>query len=762
MANARSGTYGAWVALLTAGVMIAQQVGAKATRDALFLGTFRAEDLPAIVLASAAASLAAVFGASALFVRFGPAGVVPPAFAASGTLYLVEFGLQPLYAPVAAVLVYLHSAVFGALLISGFWSIVNEVFDPHTAKSEIGRIGGGATAGGVLGGALAMGVGSSFEARVMLLALAGLNLMAAAGTYRLGAPIRGLTTSARIGASPAAGVAILRRQPYLQALGAMVGLTAMAATLLDYAFKARAADAYAAGGLLSFFALFHTATALLSLVVQTSLARPLITRLGVGGSVALLPTAVLLTSMVGVAISNLWTAVVARGTELVLANSTFRSGYELLYTPVPPAEKRPTKALIDVVGNRLGDAAGSGLVLLVLALALEHPLAVVLGLAGGLSLLALIVAQQLNGGYVGELKRSLRTGTRETSDAAVMDAATLQTLSTLGLDREALFEQLAARQAATARDQPAVRPRSQARLDAVDAPDDDPLHEAVETLRRGTGEQVRTLLSAGEELDPRLVPHAVALLARRDVYPAAIAALRKVADRSAPELAEAIADPDQPFAIRRRLPRVLEVTHHPAALDGLLRGLDDERFEVRYRCAIALARILHRDESVPRPDPERVLDAVERELSEAGRRVWDSRRLLDDDADEDSPLLQKALRDRVNRSVEHVFTLLSLTYDPEPLRLSLLALAEEEGALRGTALEYLDTVLPERTRTSLFPMLDERVELRRRPERRRSRDEIVQELVSSMRSIDGGALARAIRERAIAAQDSSPPDDAES
>ena len=43
-------------------------------------------------------------------------------------------------------------ATFGAVLISGFWSVVNERFDPHTAKQVVGRIAAGATVGGLLGG----------------------------------------------------------------------------------------------------------------------------------------------------------------------------------------------------------------------------------------------------------------------------------------------------------------------------------------------------------------------------------------------------------------------------------------------------------------------------------------------------------------------------------------------------------------------------------------------------------------------------------
>ena len=45
----------------------------------------------------------------------------------------------------------------------------------------------------------------------------------------------------------------------------------------------------------------------------------------------------------------------------------FRSGYELLYTPVLPDKKRPTKTLIDVGGEMSGGVLGAAFAFLVLA-----------------------------------------------------------------------------------------------------------------------------------------------------------------------------------------------------------------------------------------------------------------------------------------------------------------------------------------------------------------------------------------------------------
>ena len=734
----------AFAALLSAAFMIAQQVGSKATRDALFLSSFDATDLPRVVIAAAAASMVAVLVASRGYARFGPAKVVPIAFAVSAVLYVAEWFLQAQAPRAVAVALYLHTAIFGALVISGFWSVVNERFDPHSAKTVVSRIGMGATVGGVAGGLVAYQVGEQLDAAAMLLALAGLNAIAAIGVSRIG------TLGPPPVASPTANaVAVLKKEPYLQTLVAMVLLTAISAGLLDYAFKATAADHFqqGSGALLSFFAIFHVVAAILSLLMQAGLAKPALEKLGVAGSVATLPLIVLVTAAVAAGVTQLISVVIARAGELVMANSIFRSGYELLYTPVAPDKKRPTKTLIDVAGNRIGDAVGNGLVLVVVLITDRFAIEVVLGLAVAFAALTLWAARRLHKGYVGQLEQSLRSGTPMEAEAVLLQRAA--TLSTLGLDRELLFEQLAAHQSwgerlsmiptgSTSTDgTDNSEPREP---DGIDAPDEDPVHDAAHVLRRGDSAAIREVLS--EPLDARLTQHAIALLARRDVYKTAQAALRDIVGEDDVEqhLVAALTDPEQPFAIRRRLPKVLEASTSAHVADGLTRGLDDNRFEVRYRCAIALARICAREESY-RPSIERVHEVVRREL-ETGKKAWDTRRLLDaDDTEEDAPLIDRAIRQRIHRSVEYVFTLLSLAYDPEPLRLSLFALAGEDKLLRGTALEYLENVLPEEIRDALFPMLDVRVEIHKK----RSREEIVDDLVMrSLQAMDKGSLEKAI------------------
>ena len=110
---------------------------------------------------------------------------------------------------------------------------------------------------------------------------------------------------------------------------------------------------------MSFFALFHTGVGWLALAVQMTLARAALGRLGLAGTVALRPAAVARRRAARRLIQpGLWSAVVARGAHGVLHNSLFRSGYELLFTPVAERRKRPTKAIVDVGFDKVGTVAG--------------------------------------------------------------------------------------------------------------------------------------------------------------------------------------------------------------------------------------------------------------------------------------------------------------------------------------------------------------------------------------------------------------------
>ena len=90
------------------------------------------------------------------------------------------------------------------------------------------------------------------------------------------------------------------------------------------------------------------------------------------------------------------------------------------------------------------------------------------------------------------------------------------------------------------------------------------------------------------------------------------------------------------------------------------------------------------------------------------------------------------MRERASRSLEHVFTVLSLVLPRQPLQIAFQGLHTDDPHLRGTALEYLETALPPAVRVKLWPFIGDRP---MRPQAERPRDQVVAELMAARSSI---------------------------
>lgn len=736
-------------ATLAAVAMIAQQVGGKATRDALFLASFDVEVLPRMLAAAALLTVPVVLGTARALARHGPQRVMPIAFLSSALTLLGLWGLSAVAPRATAVLLYLHIACFGAVLVSGFWSLMNERFDPRTARHRFRRVASGGTVGGLLGGLLAAGLGRfGGQGSAMLPLLAILHLFCMWMLWRVRpdratAPATGETMATSLGE----GTKVLARVSYLRHLAALVVLGTLAAACLDYVFKASAQDAF--GGsrgsvdLITFFGVFYTAVSLLTLLLQTGLSRWMLERVGLVGTVSTLPAGVVAGSLLGL-VMPVWPVFsAARGLEGGLRSSTFRSGYEPLYTPLAPQEKRASKTIIDVGLERAGDAVGAGLVQAVVwwtpaaaMLALQQR--VLLGMAVAFALTGLWVTTRLHRGYVDALERRLLRRALDLDLDEISDATTrtmiLRTRSGLDLtDAPELESRVPEAESPPAdRTSPTTPPGETVATPASS----DPLVAAVAELRSGEASRVLKTLARHRPLGRELAPHVVSLLAWDAVVDGALDALRHADPPVTGLLLDHLLDEDEEFAIRRRIPRALPVSDSPLLVHGLLEGLSADRFEIRYQCAIALARIHERHPEVSLP-ADRIHSVLRRE-AKVDRRVWESHRLLDP-RDEGSPFLDEVLRRRSNRSLEHVFTLLSLLLPKQPLLVAYKGLMTEDRGLRGTALEYLESVLPPEVRGPLWPLLDATAAAPDRldeEERRRRLDELLRSNVSIQMSLD--------------------------
>jgi AAA family ATP:ADP antiporter len=690
------------VAAITSAALIAQQVAGKATRDALYLSNFSATTLPPMMGMSAVVSLVAALWLSRMLMRHTPARVVPFGFGAGAVILLATWGLSFAAPRLAAIALYLHTALFGAALISAFWSLINEAFDPHTSRRAVTAIATGGTLGGLLGGLVAWRLSSLVAVPTMLPVLAIANAACMWGSSHVGratkkAAVPGIASETSE-PEPIFPWRVLREAPYLRNLAAIVALGAVASGLLDYVFSVEASHAFAKGpALLSFFAMFWVAVGVLSFLLQATLGRLALEKMGLALNIALLPGIVLLGSVAGLAVPGLASTSLLRGAEATQRNSLFRAAYEMLYTPLSERMKRTVKTVIDVGFDRLGTMGAAGVAGAVVWLVGARAEAVLLVLAMACAIVTLARSRPLHLGYVSVLEESLRRGAENAATPVPPAPESAPRLTQMTRDKVVDCLDVVLTPTPLA-----AQEQASAELRARDAGSAQDLADLMST----DPTRVRRALSRDGALGRTMVAFAILRLADKELRDLAVRALRRTAPLIPGQLADALCDPGVDPDIRRRIPRVLTECPTQQAADALLRGAEDDRFEVRYECGRALLKITKANPLIV-ISLERVIAIVKLEVS-FDRKIWESQPPPEFDDEADEPvLIDRLLRDRVDRSLEHVFDLLALHLDRESIAFAFKALHSSDQQHRGTALEYLETVLPDEVRDSVWPFLGE-------------------------------------------------------
>jgi AAA family ATP:ADP antiporter len=650
-----------WAAPLTAAALIAQQVGANAIRDGLFLSLFDVQSLPYFMGGAAVLAILAAQASGRLLSRFGPGRMVPILLAASAVLFVVEWLLLGAWPRAAAALLYLHSGVLGGIAISAFWSLLNERFDPHSAKPLMARVAAASTFGGFVGGVTAERVAAVFSQATLLpiLSLVGGICVTGALTLSRGpAAGRGRVTDE----TDSAGLwAQFRQHALLRDLALVVALAAIVAAFVDYVFKAEAVEYLGKGPqLVRFFGLFYSFTGLGSVLVQSLLGRLAIGRLGLAGSVASHPAAVGGAVLLGFALPVPWSGLFPRAFDVVVRNSTFRAGYELLFTPIAAATKRSAKSVIDVAFDCAGKGVGAVLILMLVAITPVRRLPMIELAAAVAAAGEFLVARRLRAGYVSALEGGLRRQDDRLEQAIEYSMADFTAATSIAaLDRAVIMQ--------------AVKPADAGR---PEGPPADPVVAAIAEFRSGDLLRIRTALRNPPQ-DPLIIGALVQLLARDDLVRTVSQALAAFGARAAGEMVSVLLDPATPDVVRRRLPLALKSCPSPIARDGLFIALESFNVDVRLRCGRALLALTDEHPALAKPFPQ-ALALVERELGSGGE-----------------PRLVR----------EHVFNLLALALDREPVRIAARAFTTDDVYVRGTALEYLETVLPAPIFVALRPRL---------------------------------------------------------
>jgi hypothetical protein len=685
---------GTLAATVTSTGMIAQQVAGKAVRDALFLSSYKVQHLPHAMAAASAVSLVVVLCLPVITTRISPRRFLPLLFLGSAIGLVLERLLYAEMPHLGAIAVYLHTTTVAPVIITTFWSLINERFDPHTAKREVARIAGGGTFGGVLGGLAAWRASTIISIPSSVLVLAFINVICLVAVLTMRAPAAKAKASLSPTSEPPtlSALRLFREAPFLRNLAILVGAGAALSSLLDYVLGVQAVTGLGKGeGLLAFFALFGLGVSVVSLFLQVLFGRLAMEKVGLAVHLGVLPGVIVLGGAFGLAVPGLVSTVILRGAEMVHRNTFFRSAYELLYTPIPELHKRATKALIDVGFDRFGTIVGSLLTMGLVYVISDNPhesQSILLGLVVICAIATLPLVRNLHVNYIDALEESLREGAKhlERSIAPSM-------MPEAELDRDRLLHTVA--EIAPQPDDLGIAHATLARPEALLAETSDLLSND-ETKVRAALEQLTS---------PAAAAPAIMLLGHPQLHRPASTALRRLGPRITGQLIDAMVDPEMDFFVRRRIPPILAQSPSQRAADGLFLALSDSRFEVRYNSGRALMHMVECGEDIELPR-EAIVKTI---LAEIAREQHYASQLGDEEDEADVSLapLDVVTRDRVSRGLEHLFNELAILLGSEAVRICFRALHQNDPRSRGTALEYLQTVLPSELRDALWPLLGE-------------------------------------------------------
>ncbi len=262
------------------------------------------------------------------------------------------------------------TSLFGVVLVSQGWLVAANVFNTREAKRLYGLVGLGAVLGAWFGSAFTKFTVKLVGVENLLLACAALVIVSYV-LYRLTVAQKRIS----IAGAKAAQVEEARftsrdiikdigRNRHLQVITAIITITFIVDVIVEYQLQAagklvyKGAEAYSA-----FLSTYYFYQNVATFVLQLFFTGALVRKLGVGGTLQLMPVTIAGAS----AVSALWpgtqTAQVARLVEATDRYTFNRTGMELLYLPLPVELRNRTKAFVDIFVDRMGRGLGGMLLI---------------------------------------------------------------------------------------------------------------------------------------------------------------------------------------------------------------------------------------------------------------------------------------------------------------------------------------------------------------------------------------------------------------
>jgi AAA family ATP:ADP antiporter len=411
----------------------------KVVRDSLFLSRFPITQLPYVYLLAALLAGVVIGIYSRYTSRLSLSQVILGSHAVIISNVIIFWLLITFY-DFAWVLYgfYMWSAIVGLVAVAQFWTLANDMFNPREGKRLFGILTAVGTSGAMIGGFGANLAVSFLFGTNQLLWLIVVLFAGAFGvawfTVREGERVLPVThredvSPKEMQARDASGIiGTLRGSGYLQAIAALIFVSVIVSTLIDYQFKAAAKEAYSSrDALAAFFGSYYAWLSVVTFLAQLWLTRRIFMGLGLTSSLLLLPFTLFAGSISFLIWPGLFSATATRLAEASLRTSVNHTAVEILYLPIPDFIKKKVKVFLDVTVERLGDGTAAFIILFCALFLGGSGISLLSYFSIGLIFIWAAVVFVVQRGYMDALRRSLAY--RETSlEEALIDYADKETV----------------------------------------------------------------------------------------------------------------------------------------------------------------------------------------------------------------------------------------------------------------------------------------------------------------------------------------------
>lgn len=383
-------------------------------RDALFLANIPVSQLPLVTIAVALL---------ALVVSRGPSGVdhrralaVLQSIAAIGTgflWFLVTAKFEWSYYAL-----YVWSGVITTLIVVRFWLLLGDLFTITQGKRLYAAIGMGGSLGALAGSGIAALLAPKMGGEGLLIASTAAFAISVLGpAVGMRDPTHAQSTATESGAvaqgSLSSTLRRVARNPYACRVALMIMIGGVTLTLGDFLFKTVLTQTVKPDELATYISQIYLGLNILSIAMLGIGVTPLVRRLGVDRSLAVLPGMIALAGA-GVLMGGALAATVfLKAADGTLRYSLHKTATELLYLPMASSLRTAVKGTIDIVGQAGAKALAS---VIILALALLPNTTVVIAAATVVAALTwVLLALRLRHSYLNVFRETLNEGMIETS-----------------------------------------------------------------------------------------------------------------------------------------------------------------------------------------------------------------------------------------------------------------------------------------------------------------------------------------------------------